>query len=194
MGGFLSKLVERADAPALGPPESIVAETRGGEASKRQHLTDDQRATMAEEEREYLAKKGRERQKAELKGTKGEPGPGRGNKTVETAAVSTVSTNDQSAALAPAPAPVPDPRAKPQAAKPQAVKQDAAKPQASKQPDRARMQAVKAHNVSERKVRDAQEVKKADPKLFDQVKAGEMKRAGWRTGEAAAMGREPSWA
>jgi len=46
-------------------------------ASKRRHLTDDQRAMIAEEEREWLAKKGKERQKEQ--GYRGGEG-GRGNK------------------------------------------------------------------------------------------------------------------
>lgn len=58
-------------------------------ASKRRHLTDDQRAMLADEEREWLAAKGRERQRqaAKAQGDRGKEG-GRGNKKPPEAAAS----------------------------------------------------------------------------------------------------------
>jgi hypothetical protein len=93
---------------------------------------------LADEEREWLAEKGRERQRAG-KSANGDAG-GRGRKK-------------------------PGDRTVPE------VSGGAAKPAAQ---TRARDSAAKAHNVSSRKVQQAQAVKSASPELAEKVKNGEV--------------------
>jgi DNA modification methylase/ParB-like chromosome segregation protein Spo0J len=104
-------------------------------ALKRRHLSDDQRAALGNEIREYRAAQGRERQKQA--GREGGNKGGRGKKKTPEAASS---------------------------------------PRVSS-PPRARSQAAKQANVSERKMKQAQKVKEADPALAEKVKQGEVKLA-----------------
>jgi DNA modification methylase/ParB-like chromosome segregation protein Spo0J len=121
------------DAPLKPGEDPVVYMMRA--ATKRRHLTDDQRAMLAEEERAWLAKQGKKRraESAQAQGGRGKEG-GRGHK------------------------------------KPLG---DAATPKGSGG-ERSRTRAARNNNVSERKVKQAQKVKRHDPELAEQVKNGQV--------------------
>lgn len=112
----------------MGTDDPVIYMIRA--ASKRRQLKDDQRAMLANEEREYLAAKNRKTQTAEAG-----KASGRARANVENTAIPTFNKEPK---------------------------------------DRARTEAAKKHNVSERKVQQAQKVKAADPVLAEKVKAGEV--------------------
>jgi hypothetical protein len=104
-------------------------------ASLRRHLSDDQRALLAVEEKKYLAARGREEQKKKGKAAGAQGGRGK-KKTPAAESAAGVSDRDRS--------------------------QD------------ARAQAAAHHHISEHKVKEAEYVARADPKLAEEVRSGTM--------------------
>lgn len=112
-------------------------------ASLRRHLTDDQRAMLANEERKYLAGKNQQERAAKAGKSGGRSRPKKRD-SLETDAFSKLSPMSEAWAAD------------------------------QERKERGRAQAARQHNVSERKVRQAQQVEEAAPALAEKVRAGEV--------------------